>query len=149
MASKRMFSLNIVDSDAFLDMPVSSQLLYFHLGMRADDDGFIGNAKKITKICNCSVDDLSVLIGKGFLIPFNDGVVVIKHWRMNNNKPDLAHYKPTTYQEDYQSLYLKENKSYTINPDEGIALNGSVKLFADVNGAVNETCIAENRKKFD
>ncbi len=78
MANRRMFSLDVVDTDIFLDMPASSQNLYFHLGMRADDDGFVSSPKKITKLVNCGEDDLRVLISKGFVIPFDSGVVVIR-----------------------------------------------------------------------
>lgn len=146
MTSKRMFNMAIVDSDAFLEMPISSQLLYFHLGMRADDDGFIANAKKIIKVCNCSNDDLSILIAKNFLIPFKSGVVAIKHWRMNNNKPDTAHYHPTNYKEEYNALYIKENKSYTINGSEGIALGDYQGLLVDTDGVVCDDYLKKNAK---
>lgn len=117
MAERRMFSKEIVDSDAFLDMPVSTQNLYFHLGMRADDDGFINSVNKIMAISNASKNDLELLIVKSFLIPFMDGVFVIKHWRMNNYiRGDR--YKPTNYQEDYALLEIKRNGAYTlISPD--------------------------------
>ena len=84
MARRRMFSLDIVDTDKFLDMPSSTQALYFHLGMRADDDGFISSPKRITKTVNCSEDDLKLLIAKRYLIPFESGVVVISDWKINN-----------------------------------------------------------------
>lgn len=84
MARRRMFSLDIVDTDNFLDMPSSTQALYFHLGMRADDDGFISSPKRITKTVNCSEDDLKLLIAKRYLIPFESGVVVISDWKINN-----------------------------------------------------------------
>lgn len=79
MAERRMFSKTIVDSDAFLDMPLSTQALYFHLSMRADDDGFLNNAKKIQKIIGASDDDLKLLIIKRFVIAFDDGIIVVKH----------------------------------------------------------------------
>lgn len=84
MAEKRMFAKTIIDSDAFLDMPMSTQALYFHLSMRADDDGFINNPKKIQRMIGSSEDDMRVLCAKSFVIPFESGVVVIKHWRINN-----------------------------------------------------------------
>ena len=84
MAEKRMFSIRIVDSDAFLDMPLSTQALYFHLGMRADDDGFINNHNKIRKIIGASEDDIKLLIAKSFIIMFESGVIVVKHWHINN-----------------------------------------------------------------
>lgn len=112
MANKRMFCLDIVNSDAFLDMPLSAQALYFHLGMRADDDGFIGNPKSIQRLAGASQDDLMLLITKRFLIAFDNGVVVIKHWRMNNYiQKDRK--KDTTYTELLNNLEVKENGSYT------------------------------------
>ena len=84
MANRRMFSLKIVDTDAFLDMPQSSQLLYFHLSMRADDDGFVSNPKKIMKIVGSGDDDMKVLFTKRFVLPFESGVCVIKHWKIHN-----------------------------------------------------------------
>lgn len=96
MARRRMFSLDVVDTDRFLDMPSSTQNLYFHLGMRADDDGFVASPKRITAICGCSADDLKILIQKEFVIPFASGVTVITDWKINNQiKSDR--YKPTQY----------------------------------------------------
>ena len=85
MARKRMFSLLVVDTDEFLDMPSSTQSLYYHLGMRADDDGFVASPKKIVKLVNCSNDDLRLLIAKGFIIPFDSGIIAIRHWKLNND----------------------------------------------------------------
>lgn len=85
MARKRMFSLLVVDTDEFLDMPSSTQSLYYHLGMRADDDGFVSSPRKIVKLVNCSDDDLKLLIAKGFIIPFDSGIIAIKHWKLNND----------------------------------------------------------------
>ena len=81
MADKRMFSLKIVDSDLFLEMPLSSQCLYFQLSMRADDDGFVDNPKKIIKIIGANNDDLRLLIAKGFVIALDRGIIVITHWK--------------------------------------------------------------------
>ena len=112
MAERRMFAKTIIDSDMFLDMPLSTQSLYFHLSMRADDDGFINNPKKIQRMIGASDDDLKVLIMKRFILPFDSGVVVIKHWRMHNYiRTDR--YKETVYQEEKSQLLLKENGSYT------------------------------------
>lgn len=112
MAEKRMFSKQIIDSDAFLDMPLSAQALYFHLSMRADDDGFIDNPNKIQRIVNASADDLKLLIAKRYILKFESGVIVIKHWRIHNTlKADR--YKPTVYLEEKKLLEVKENKSYT------------------------------------
>lgn len=112
MAEKRMFTQKIIDSDAFLDMPLSTQALYFHLNMRADDDGFVNNPKRIQRTVGASEDDLRLLIAKRFLICFENGVIVIKHWRMHNTlKSDR--YRPTQYQEEYKMLEVKDNKAYT------------------------------------
>ena len=112
MAERRMFAKTIIDSDAFLDMPQSSQLLYFHLSMRADDDGFINNPKAIMRNCNCSEDDLRLLAMKKFIIPFESGVVVIKHWKIHNYIAK-DRYKETKYKEEKATLALDENNSYT------------------------------------
>ena len=106
MANKRMFCLDIVNSDAFLDMPLSAQALYFHLGMRADDDGFVGNPKSIQRLAGASQDDLMLLITKRFLIAFDNGVIAIKHWRMNNYI-QKERKKDTTYIELLNSLEVK------------------------------------------
>ena len=114
MAVKRMFTMKIVDSDSFLDMPLSTQCLYFHLNMRADDDGFIGNPRRVAKLIGCNDDDLKLLIAKRFVIGFENGVIVIKHWRMHNTiKSDR--YSPTAYQDELKMLGIKDNKSYTLN----------------------------------
>lgn len=86
MARKRMFGLDVVDTDLFLDMSPSARALYYDLGMRADADGFVSSPKKIVRMGSYSNDDLMVLEAKGFIIPFDNGVVVITHWNMNNNK---------------------------------------------------------------
>ena len=84
MAERRMFAKTIIDSDAFLDMPISARLLYYDLGMRADDDGFVNSPKKIMKMIGATYDDMNILIARKFVIPFDSGIVVIKHWRINN-----------------------------------------------------------------
>lgn len=113
MAERRMFSKTIIDSDAFLDMPLSTQALYFHLSMRADDDGFINNPKKIQRMVGCNQDDITLLIAKRFVIPFESGVCVIKHWRIHNYiRTDR--YKETPYQEEKSQLMLKDNNAYTL-----------------------------------
>jgi len=106
-----MFSPDIVASDAFLEMPTSSRELYFQLGMYADDDGFV-NPKKIMRMVGASDDDLKVLLTKRFLLAFQSGVVVIKHWLIHN-MIRLDRYKETMYLEEKNSLTIKENKAYT------------------------------------
>lgn len=112
MAERRMFAKTIIDSDAFLDMPLSAQALYFHLSMRADDDGFINNPKKIQRMVGASDDDCKLLIMKRFIITFESGVIVIKHWKIHNYI-QKDRYKPTIYQEEKKGLIVKENKAYT------------------------------------
>ena len=112
MADRRMFAMTIMDSDAFLDLPLSSQALYVHLCMRADDDGFLNNTKKIQRMVGADEADLQELLERRFLISFPSGVVVIKHWRMHNYiKKDR--YKETVYTEEKGQLDVKENGSYT------------------------------------
>lgn len=107
-----MFAKTIIDSDAFVDMPLSTQALYFHLSMRADDDGFINNPKRIQRMIGCADDDLKVLIAKRFILPFDSGVVVIKHWKIHNYIRN-DRYKETVYQDEKSQLALKENGAYT------------------------------------
>lgn len=112
MANKRMFSQTIVNSDAFLEMPQSTQCLYFHLGMVADDDGFVNSPKKIMRMVGSSEDDMKLLIAKKFLLLFDSGIIVIKHWRINNYlRKDR--YQPTLYQEEKQMIEEKNNGAYT------------------------------------
>lgn len=119
MAEKRMFAKTIIDSDAFLEMPLSSQALYFHLAMRADDDGFVNNPVKIQRMIRAEDGDLTELITKRFILPFESGIVVIKHWRIHNYIRN-DRYKPTIYQREMDMLTVKENKSYTEKLDVGI-----------------------------
>ena len=113
MAERRMFAKTIIDSDSFLEMPLSTQALYFHLSMRADDDGFINNPKRIQRLIGGCEDDLKVLIAKNFIIPFESGIVVIKHWRMHNYI-QKDRYKETVYKEEKAMLSEKDNKAYTL-----------------------------------
>ena len=115
MAKRRMFSLDIVDTDKFLEMPATTQSLYFHLGMRADDDGFISSPKKVTKIVNCSDDDLKILISKGYVIPFESGIVVIRHWNQNNYLRN-DRYIQTIYTDELSQLTLNNGTYDIVNP---------------------------------
>lgn len=115
MAQRRMFSLKIVNTDAFIEMPLSAQALYFHLGMNADDDGFVSNARRVQRLVGAADDDMKILLMKRFILAFDSGVVVIKHWRINNYiKGDR--YTPTLYQEEKGQLYVKKNGVYTDHP---------------------------------
>lgn len=119
MAERRMFAMTIIDSDDFLDMPLSTQALYFHLSMRADDDGFINNPKKIQRTIGATDGDAAMLVAKKFIIPFDTGVVVIKHWRINNYLRN-DRYHETVYQEEKNQLTIKDNRAYTLKSDDGI-----------------------------
>jgi hypothetical protein len=121
MAERRMFAKTIIDSDAFIDMPLSTQALYFHLSMRADDDGFINNAKKIQRMIGASDDDLKMLAVKRFIIPFDTGIVVIKHWKIHNYiRGDRK--KDTVYPEEMALLTEKENGAYSLRAEEPVLI---------------------------
>ena len=137
MARKRMFSLDIIDTDIFLEMPQSSRLLYYELCMRADDDGFVSSPKKIIKTVGCSDDDFKVLIAKQFIIPFESGVIVIKHWRIHNTiRSDRS--KETIHTEEKNQLILEENRAYGLRYTNGCHLV-----------AVDKNRIEENRVEED
>ncbi len=113
MARRRMFSLDVVDTDAFLDLPSSSQALYFHLGMRADDDGFVSSPKRITATVSASPDDLKLLVAKGFIIPFQSGVCVIRDWR-KNNYIQADRRTETAFVEEKAMLQVGEDRAYRL-----------------------------------
>jgi hypothetical protein len=110
-----MFSLKIVDTDLFLDMPMTTRLLYYDLNMRADDDGFVASPKKIQKMVGCSDDDLKLLIAKNFIIPFESGICVIKHWRVHNYIRN-DRYAKTIYNEEKQQLVENNNVYENVIP---------------------------------
>lgn len=112
MAERRMFAKTIIDSDAFLDMPLSAQALYFHLSMRADDDGFVNNPKKIQRMIGASDDDCKLLVMKRFILTFESGIIVIKHWKIHNYI-QKDRYKETVYLAEKSTLELNENNAYT------------------------------------
>lgn len=118
MAERRMFAKSIIDSDMFLDMPLSAQALYFHLSMRADDDGFINNPKRVQRMIGANDDDFKLLIAKQFIIPFDSGIVVIKHWRIHNYiRSDR--YKPTIYSDEKATLSLVDGVYTSGIPSDG------------------------------
>lgn len=117
MAERRMFTKKITESDAFLDMPSSTQMLYFHLSMNADDDGFVNNPKKIQRMCGASDDDFKLLVAKSFVILFDSGIIVIKHWKMHNYIQN-DRYRPTDYVDEKSMLGLKKNKAYTLDENK-------------------------------
>lgn len=112
MAERRMFAKTIVLSDAFLDMPMSARCLYFTLSMLADDDGFINNPKSIMRQCGSSLDDMNILLAKRFILAFESGVIVIKHWKIHNYI-QKDRYKETKYVEEKSTLTLDDNGAYT------------------------------------
>lgn len=112
MAERRMFAKTIIDSDAFLDMPLSTQALYFHLAMRADDEGFVNNPKKIQRMIGASDDDCRILASKRFILTFQSGIIVIKHWKIHNYI-QTDRFKETVYLEEKTMLALDDNKAYT------------------------------------
>lgn len=118
MGNRRMFHSDITESDAFLDLPFSAQALYLHLGMAADDDGFVNAPKRIVRLIGASIDDLDLLVEKRFLLRFPDYVVLIKHWRLANSlKADRL--KPPRYPEYAAIVYIKPNRVYTDHPVPG------------------------------
>ena len=128
MAERRMFAKTIVLSDAFLDMPLSARCLYFTLGMLADDDGFINSPRSIMRQCGASDDDMRILLARKFVIAFESGVIVIKHWRINNYLRN-DRYKETVYTEEYKQLTTEKNGAYTLGiPSNGIPSIGKVSI---------------------
>lgn len=123
-----MFAKTIVLSDAFLDMPLSARCLYFTLGMLADDDGFINSPRSIMRQCGASDDDMRILLARKFVIAFESGVIVIKHWRINNYLRN-DRYKETVYTEEYKQLTTEKNGAYTLGiPSNGIPSIGKVSI---------------------
>lgn len=143
MAQRRMFAKTIIDSDAFLDMPLSAQSLYFHLSMRADDDGFVNNPRKIQRMIGSNDDELKLLISKRFVIVFDSGVIVIKHWKIHNYIRADRH-KPTVYQEELEQLVEKENKSYRLANDPKNVNQATTKGMT--HGAPNDRQATTNRQ---
>ncbi len=115
MAEKRMFSLSVIDSDDFTSMPATTQLLYFHLAMRADDDGFVNKPRQIMSFVGAKDDDMKVLISKQYVIPFDNGIIVIRHWRLHNCI-QRDRYKPTAYQNEYRQL-VEDGHVYKLETD--------------------------------
>ncbi|WP_188352907.1 conserved phage C-terminal domain-containing protein [Leuconostoc pseudomesenteroides] len=130
MAQRRMFSKKVTDTDTFLDMPLSTQALYFHLNMHADDDGFIDNTKTIQRMIGSSDDDRKLLIAKQFLLPFDNGVVVIKDWRVHNYIQGDRYHK-TQYINEKSQLVVEENNTYTKRIQDVSNMDTQVRLGKD------------------
>lgn len=159
MAERRMFAKSIIDSDMFLDMPVSTQNLYFHLGMRADDDGFVNSPQKILRMVSCSKNDMDMLIFKNLIIPFETGVCVIKHWRIHNlirkdrytetihthEKSQLKSDTSKVYSLDNTDILDHDNQWLTNGMTDGSQLVGVGKVrLGKVRVVEGETTPAEN-----
>lgn len=148
MAERRMFTKRITESDAFLDMPSSTQMLYFHFSMNADDDGFVNNPKKIQKMCGASDDDFKLLIAKSFIILFDSGIIVIKHWKMHNYI-QADRYRPTDYVEEKSMLGIKSNKAYTLDvskTDTECIQNGYVGKVSIDKDSIDKDSIGESSR---
>lgn len=141
MAERRMFAKTIIDSDAFIDMPITARLLYYDLGMRADDDGFVNSPKKIMRMVGASQDDLAILITKKFIIPFENGVVVIKHWRIHNYI-QKDRYKPTKYVDEKSQLTVKDNGAYTLDTE---CIQDGYKLDTQARDRLGEDSLGKDR----
>ena len=156
MAERRMFAKTIVLSDAFLDMPLSARCLYFTLGMFADDDGFVNSPKGIMRQCGASEDDMKLLMIKKFLIGFDSGVIVIKHWRINNYLRG-DRYHETKYIDEKDSLFIDENGAYSTtdileNVQLGIPSMGKPRLDKDSIDNIymsenSDECVQQNGSK--
>lgn len=130
MAQRRMFSKKVTDTDTFLDMPLSTQALYFHLNMHADDDGFIDNTKTIQRMIGSSDDDRKLLVAKQFLLPFENGLVVIKDWRVHNYIQGDRYHK-TQYINEKSQLIVEENNMYTRRVQDVSNMDTQVRLGKD------------------
>ena len=136
MAEKRMFSKKIIDTDWFMDMPATTQNLYFHLSMRADDDGFVASPKRIVALIGASLDDYKLLVTKKFIIPFESGICVIKDWRVNNYLRNDRH-TDTIYKEEFKRLTLNENGEYELGIPTGIPVVDPVYTISNSNSNSN------------
>ena len=143
MGDKRMLSQKIVESDAFLDMPLSAQALYMHLVMTADDDGFVNSAKRIQRACGASPEDLKELIERRFLLTFPSGVVVIKHWGVAN-KVREDRKKPTSYSEELATLYIREDGAYTTTADKSRTNRGQNAADCPQNDSVSKVKLSKD-----
>lgn len=152
MAERRMFAKTIVLSDAFLDLPMSARCLYFTLGMLADDDGFVNSPRSIMRQVGASEDDMKVLIAKKFVIVFDSGVIVIKHWRLNNYLRN-DRYTETKYIEEKAQLTLNKNGSYSLNdsgiPSMGIPSNGDTQVSIGKDSVVQSRLGEESKGEFE
>ena len=147
MAERRMFAKSVIDSDLFLEMPATTQMLYFHLAMRADDDGFVGNPKRIMRMVGASEDDLRVLIGKQFVVGFETGVIVIRHWKLHNYI-QKDRYHETVHRAEKAKLAMDSSGAYMAVDTKCIqdvsSLDTEVRLGKDRLGKVNNTVLTDS-----
>lgn len=158
MANKRMFSIDVTETDTFLEMPLTAQALYFHLAMRGDDDGFVSNPRSIMRVTGCNENDLKTLAESGYIITFRSGVIVISDWKVNNYLRG-DRYKPTTFQNELSMLTETANKRYVLEsgnqvPTVGIPTDNQVttQYRIEENRAVVDrvaTAAAESRADSD
>ena len=145
-----MFSNRVIDTDEFLEMPATAQMLYFHLSMNADDDGFVGKPKTIMRMCRASQDDLTVLLGKQFVISFDTGVIVIRHWKIHNYiRKDMYH--PTIYEKEKEMLSLDKSDAYSLEPQDESVTSPLQVRNVDKNSIekVREDKVREDKKRKD
>ena len=141
MANKRAFSKDFTNTDSFQTIDPSAQALYFHIGVNADDDGFIGNPLSITRCIGVSEKDISVLVDKGFLIPFPGGIYLVTDWLVNNYiRTDRYH--STVHQDFFRQVYLSADKRYSLDPNVGIPAVDAVKMRLGKN-SIEEISIDE------
>lgn len=143
-----MFSLDVVDTDIFLDMPASTQSLYFHLGMRADDDGFVSSPRKITNMVNCSNDDLKLLIAKGYVIAFESGILVIREWKVNNYI-QKDRYKATKYIHEKNRIEVGIDGSYKLLQDVSEMDSRCIQNISEVETQVNIGKVSKGKDSTD
>ena len=147
MAEKRMFSKKIIDTDWFMDMPATTQNLYFHLSMRADDDGFVASPKRIIKLVGASEDDYKLLIAKKFIIPFDSGVCVITDWRINNYLR-IDRHTETIYQDELNKLEVDENGRYVVGIPNGIPSQDTISnSLSNTNTNTNIIIVEDNKEE--
>lgn len=145
MAQKRMFDKTITNNDNFLEMPDSTQNLYFHLSMEADDDGFVDNWKSIMRMTGKKEDDLKLLIAKSYIIPFDSGVIVIKHWRINNYLRS-DRYNETKYIDEKNQLSIKQNGEYTLEEKE-LGIPGGIPVVYTEENRIEKNRIEKYSKE--
>lgn len=146
MANRRMFSKDVVSTDHFMDMPTAAQCLYFHLGMNADDDGFVANPRQVIKLVNCNNDDVKVLFSKGYIIPFESGIFVIRHWK-ENNRIRSDRYTETKHLEE-KALLCTEGNVYNV-AQNGIPNGNQVYTTLDTQDRLGKDSIGKGRLESD